>query len=86
MFNSQNYQNQEAADRSIRRIKSLLQEDLTQTEMVLTLNREGYRTIRGKPWTLQNLRVVLHRLRHEQKSWYGLSQARAKLSTEMLAC
>lgn len=74
------------ADKSIRRLKSLLGEEMSQQEMVDTLNAEGYRTVSGKRWTIQNLRVVLHRLRHEQKTWYGLSQARANLPTEMLAC
>ena len=74
--------NQVDADRSIKRIKSLLLEELSQAEMVETLNRENYKTLRGLPWTVQNLRVVLHRLRHELATWYGLSQRRAGLVLE----
>ena len=74
--------NQADADRSIKRIKSLLLEELSQAEMVETLNRENYKTLRGLPWTVQNLRVVLHRLRHELATWYGLSQRRAGLVLE----
>ena len=74
--------NQADADRSIKRIKSLMGEQISQTEMVETLNREHYKTLRGLPWTVQNLRVVLHRLRHELATWYGLSQRRAGLKLE----
>lgn len=74
--------NQADADRSIKRIKSLLLEELSQAEMVETLNRENYKTLRGLPWTVQNLRVVIHRLRHELATWYGLSQRRAGLVLE----
>lgn len=76
-------QNQVDADRSIKRIKSLLAEELTQGEMVETLDREGYRTIRGCKWTVNNLRVVLHRLRRELATWYGLSCKRANLRLEL---
>lgn len=79
------HQNQADADRSIKRIKSMLLEELTQAEIVETLNREGYRTIRGASWTIQNLRVVLHRMRRELATWYGLSRKRANLSLELLA-
>lgn len=68
---------QKASDRSIRRIKELLEQDYTQNEIVDTLNREGFLTIRRKEWTITNLRQVLFRIRHELKSWYGLSSRRA---------
>lgn len=77
--------NQAAADSSIKRIKSLLGEGISQAEMVETLNRENYKTLRGASWTVQNLRVVLHRMRHELATWYGLSRKRANLSLEALA-
>lgn len=76
---------QSDADRSIRRIKSLLLENLTQAEMVETLNQEGYRTIRGARWTVINLRVVLFRMRHDLATWYGLSRKRANLSLAALS-
>lgn len=79
-----NQHNQTDADRSIKRIKSLLLEELPQAEMVETLNREGYRTIRGARWTVENLRVVLHRLRRDLATWYQLSRKRANLSLEAL--
>lgn len=79
-----NQHNQTDADRSIKRIKSLLLEELPQAEMVETLNRENYKTLRGLPWTIQNLRVVLHRLRRDLATWYQLSRKRANLSLEAL--
>lgn len=74
--------NQSEADRSIRRIKSLLVEQISYDEMAETLNREGYRTLTGKAWTAINLRVVIFRLRHQLDGWYRLSQRRANLSLE----
>lgn len=75
---------QAASDRSIRRIKQLLAEEMSQIEMVETLNTEGYRTIRRQLWTVTNLKQVLFRLRHEMKTWYGLSAKRANLAMETL--
>lgn len=72
---------QKAADRSIRRIKEMIQLGMSQQEMIETLNAENYRTIRQKPWSMTNLRQVLWRLRHSLKSWYGLSGARCGLDT-----
>lgn len=78
-------QDQSAADRSIRRIKQLMLEgEMTQAEMVNTLNEEGYLTIRLKPWTNSNIRQVIWKLRHQEKSWYGLSSRRAGLVIEVL--
>ena len=75
--------NQAEADRSIRRIKQLLAEGMSQAEMCETLNREGYRTIRNLPWNALNLRQTLWKIRHQEKSWYGLSARRANLELGM---
>ena len=77
--------NQREADRSIRRIKELLEEGLSQNEIVATLNNEGFRTIREQLWSIVNLKQVLFRLRHSQKSWYALSQKRAGLQVQVAA-
>lgn len=76
--------NQAEADRSIARIKQLLQEGVSQAEMVLILNRENYKTIRMKPWSWTNLRQVLHRLRQDLATWYGISKRRCGLDTSQL--
>ena len=76
--------NQADADRAIRRIKSLLLDELSYQEMSEILNSEGYKTIRGCKWTPINLRVVIFRLRHQCQSWYALSQKRANLTMEAL--
>lgn len=71
---------QRASDRSIRRIKELVEQEMTQAEIVEILNNEGFTTIRRQVWTLTNLRQVLHRLRHQAKSWYALSSRRANFT------
>lgn len=73
---------QTAADKSIRRIKSLLAEGCTRREICDTLNSEGYITLKRKPWTVTNLKVLLYRLRHKWVSFYALSQRRAGLVLE----
>lgn len=70
---------QAASDRSIRRIKQLMTEDMSYQEMANTLNREGYKTIRLLPWTALNIRQVVFKIRHKESSWYGLSAKRANL-------
>lgn len=75
---------QRAADRSVRRIKELMQQGLSQGEMVETLNAEGYQTIRLRPWTVTNLRQILWRIRHELKSWYALSSSRCGLQASQV--
>lgn len=77
--------NQAESDRSIKRIKSLLLEGMSYLEMAATLNSEGYRTIKEQPWTALNLRQVTWKLRNEQKTWYGLSAARAGLTIDAVA-
>lgn len=72
---------QRDADRSIRRIKEMIAQGISQAEIVETLNSEGYRTIRLRPWNVNNLRQVLFKIRHELKSWYGLSGTRCGLSS-----
>lgn len=70
---------QAASDRSIKRIKELLQEGMSQAEMVETLNRENQKTIRLQEWNVNNLRQVIFKIRHSVKSWYCLSSRRAQL-------
>lgn len=70
------------ADRSIRRIKSLIAEGCSYREMTEILEQEGYRTLTGKSWTANNLRILVYRLRHQWKSFYALSQQRANLTLE----
>lgn len=77
--------NQAASDRSIKRIKQLLAEGVSYAEMVSTLNTENYTTIKNMPWTSLNLRQVVFKLRHAEKSWYGLSARRAGLTISPLA-
>lgn len=71
--------NQAESDRSIKRIKQLLDTDLTYKEMADKLNSEGFKTIRLAQWTALNIRQVIWKLRHQERSWYGLSAARAAL-------
>lgn len=75
---------QQAADRSVRRIKELMQQGLSQSEMVETLNAEGYRTLRLHPWTVNNLRQILWRIRHDLRSWYGLASSRCGLQANQV--
>jgi len=87
-MNAQNKKllSQADADRSIRRIKSLLLEDCySYQEMVEILNRENYKTIRGAAWTRTNLAVVIFRIRHEESSWYALSSRRANFRPAQVA-
>lgn len=73
--------NQAASDRSIKRIKQLLNEDdMSYAEMASILNAEGYTTIKNLKWTALNLRQVVFKLRHQEPSWYGLSARRAGLA------
>jgi hypothetical protein len=77
--------NQAASDRSIKRIKQLLEEEMSYAEMAATLNAENYTTIKNLPWTALNLRQVVFVLRHKEKSWYGLSARRAGLAMYVAA-
>lgn len=79
MNNNDKTHSQQAADRSVRRIKELMQQGLSQSEMVEILNQEGYQTIRLRPWSVTNLKQILWRIRHELRSWYGLSSSRCGL-------
>ena len=78
------HHNQTQADRSILRLKQLMLEGLTYELIAQTLNEEGYKTIRQKPWTAVNIRQVVHALRIERKSWYGLSASRANFDPQLL--
>jgi hypothetical protein len=71
---------QQLADASVRRIKSLMETDMTRDEIVIALNAEGYKTRTGMPWTNPNLRQVICRIRRGQKSWYSLAAKRAKFN------
>lgn len=84
MKNNDNTHSQKDADRSIRRIKEMMMQGLSQTEMVETLNSEGYKTIRLRAWNVNNLRQVLFRIRHELKSWYGLASSRCGLQASQV--
>ncbi|WP_119155714.1 recombinase family protein [Caldimonas tepidiphila] len=76
-MNEQKTLNQAQADKAIRRIKTLIEEGCRYAEICETLNQEGYKTIKGCEWTVQNLKVMLYRLRHKWRSFYALSQKRA---------
>jgi hypothetical protein len=78
------HHNQEWADRSVRRIKQLLLEGLTYQAICDILNSEELRTIRGKEWNAANLRQLVHALRIERNSWYGLSATRANLDIQQV--
>lgn len=69
-------QSQKDADRSVLRIKEMMAQGLSQTEMVETLNSEGYKTIRVHAWNVNNLRQILFRIRYELKRWHGLASSR----------
>lgn len=74
-----NVLSQRSGDKSIKRLKSLLAEGLSQNEIVEILNEEGYLTLRLKAWTRLNLRQVIYKLRHDLRTWYGLAANRAGL-------
>ena len=76
---------QAAADKSIKRIRQLMQEEMSYQEMAEILNSENYRTLRGCAWSANNLRVIIHRLREKLNSWYGLSSKRCGFTPEPLA-
>lgn len=77
---------QRAGDRSLKRIQSLLEAEpgISQAEVVEILNEEGYLTLRLKKWTTVSLRQVIFKLRHQLKSFYGLSARRAGLVIDQL--
>jgi hypothetical protein len=50
-----------------------------------TLNAENLKTIRGCMWTAENVRQVIHRLRKDMASWYGLAANRARFAPEPVA-
>lgn len=74
-----NTHSQAASDRSIKRIKELMETGMSQSEMIEVLNSENHKTIRLHDWNLNNLRQVIFRIRHSLKSWYCLSSRRANL-------
>jgi hypothetical protein len=62
----------------------LLLEGLTYQAICDILNSEELRTIRGKEWNAANLRQLVHALRIERNSWYGLSATRANLDIQQV--
>lgn len=70
---------QRDGDRSLRRIRGLLEEGCSYAEIVQILNEEKYLTLRLKSWTTVSLRQVIYKLRHSVSSFYGLSARRAGL-------
>jgi hypothetical protein len=77
--------NQKAADKALARLKQLLEEGCGYAECCDTMNSENYRTIKGKLWTVQNLKILVFRLRHKCASFYAISQRRANLQIEPIA-
>jgi hypothetical protein len=74
------HHNQRDADRSIARIRQLVEIGYTYEAIAEILNDENYRTLRGKPWTALNVRQVIFKLRANSASWYALSARRANFS------
>ena len=70
------------ADRSLWRIKGLLEDGLTYREICQVLNDEKILTIKGKAWSPQNLKILIFRLRHKARSFYARSQKKAGLVIE----
>lgn len=70
------------ADRSLWRIKILLEQGLTYREICQVLNDEDIRTIKNRSWTPQNLKVLIFRLRHAARSFYARSQRKVGLVIE----
>lgn len=85
VWKEEKHLNQKEADRALRRIKGLVEEGLSYRSIVETLELEGYRTISGKPWTVQNLKILVYRLRHKASSFYAISQKRCGFQIEALA-
>ena len=79
IYNKQTPLDQAKADRAIRRIKSLVNEGCRYGEICEILRQEGYRTIKGQEWTVNNLRILIFRLRHKVRSFYAISQKRTGL-------
>lgn len=79
--------NQKESDRLIKRVKQLLISDpgMSYNEMATVLNSENYVSIRGLPITALNLRQIIWKLRHNEKSWYNLSARRANLNMQEVA-
>lgn len=75
---------QRDGDRSVRRIKELLQQGCSYAEICETLNFEGYKTLRLKEWSSVSIRQLIYKLRHQLNTWYGLSARRAGLAIKAL--
>lgn len=75
---------QRDGDRSVKRIKQLMAEGISYNEMAEILNDEGYFTLRLKNWTSLSIRQLVFKLKHDIRSWYGLSARRAGLIIKKL--
>lgn len=73
------------SDKSLWRIRTLLEDCLTYREICQILNDEKYLTITGKPWQVTNLKILIYKLRHKVSSFYARSQKKAGLVIEPLA-
>ena len=78
------HHNQRDADRSIDRIRQLMEEGYTYQAVAEILNEENYKTVRGKPWTALNVRQIMFKLRSRPPSWYALSARRANFTPPVL--
>lgn len=76
------HHNQRDADRSIVRIRELVNEGYTYEAVAGILNEENYKTLRGKPWTALNVRQIIFKLRSRAASWYAVSARRADFNPE----
>lgn len=81
-WKEENSLNMVEADRSLWRIKGLLEDGLTYREICQVLNDEKILTIKGRPWSPQNLKILIFRLRHKASSFYARSQRKAGLVIE----
>lgn len=75
---------QKDGDRSVKRIRQLMAENISYNEMAEILTEEGYKTLRLKDWTSLSIRQLVFKLKHDIRSWYGLSARRAGLIIKKL--
>ena len=78
------HSDQREADRSLVRIRQLVNDGYTYEAMAKMLSTEGYLTIQGKSWTAVNLRQLIFKLRAKSPSWYALSARGAQFTPPTL--
>ena len=78
------HSDQHQADRSLVRIRQLVNDGYTYEAMAKVLSAEGYLTIQGKPWTAVNLRQLMFKLRAKSPSWYAVSARVARFAPTTL--